>query len=112
MLGKFDIIGALINEKTKTGENLAAQIFSQLDISSLLVVRRVSRTWNQVLMQKKSIWIEKLRKAQPFLEDIAFSRWVCGVMEYLKIFPIFDNYIPFLYFSHNLKQGFQKYARY
>ena len=75
MLGNFDIIGGLINEMTKTGESLAAQIFSQLDISSLLVVRRVSRTRNQVLMQKISIWIEKLRKAQPFLEVIAWKFW-------------------------------------
>ena len=64
---QFDIIGALISEEGKIGENLSTQIFSQLDISSLVRVRRVSRTWNQFLKKQKSIWMEKLRRTESFL---------------------------------------------
>jgi len=64
---QFDIIGALISEEGKIGENLATQIFSLLDISSLVRVRRVSRTWNQFLKKQKSIWMEKLRRTEDFL---------------------------------------------
>ena len=67
---QFDIIGALISDEGKIGENLATQIFSQLDISSLVRVLRVSRTWNQFLKKQKSTWMEKLRRteAEDFLE--------------------------------------------
>jgi len=64
---QFDIIGALITKEGKIGENLATQIFSLLDISSLVRVRRVSRTWNQFLKVQKSIWMEKLRRTEDFL---------------------------------------------
>ena len=64
---QFDMIGALISEEGKIGENLATHIFSQLDISSLLRVRRVSRTWNQFLKKQKCIWMEKVRKTEDFL---------------------------------------------
>ena len=70
---QFDIIGALISEEGKIGENLATQIFSQLDISSLVRVRRVSRTWNQYFKKQKSIWMEKVRRTEDFLGHLDWA---------------------------------------
>ena len=62
-----DIIGCMIIEKGLTGENISRQIFSYLDFSSLRNGRMVSKTWNQFLTQQRSIWMNFLRKIEPYL---------------------------------------------
>ena len=65
---RFDIIGCMITEKGLTGENISRQIFSYLDFSSLRDARMVSKTWNQFLMQHRSIWMDFLKKLEPYLQ--------------------------------------------
>ena len=65
---QFDFIEILISEKGLAGENLSRKIFSYLDFSALTEAHQVSKTWNQFLTQRKFIWMEKLRKTEPFLE--------------------------------------------
>lgn len=69
----FDIVGTLITEMGLTGENLTRQIFSYLDMTSLVCVRKVSTTWHRFMIRQKSIWMEELRKFDQHLECIENS---------------------------------------
>ena len=65
---QVDIIGSMITEKGLTGENICREIFSYLDFSSLRFSRMVSKTWYQFLKQQRSIWMDFLRKLEPYLQ--------------------------------------------
>ena len=54
----FDIVGTLITEMGLTGENLTRQIFSYLDMTSLVCVRKVSTTWHRFMIRQKSIILD------------------------------------------------------
>ena len=69
----FDIVGTLITEMGLTGENLTRQIFSYLDMTSLVCVRKVSNTWHGFMIRQKSVWMEELRKFDQHLEFIENS---------------------------------------
>ena len=66
----FDIVGTLMTEMGLTGENLTRQIFSHLDMTSLVCVRKVSKIWQGFMIRQKSIWMVELRKFEPHLEFI------------------------------------------
>ena len=70
----FDIVGTLMTEMGLTGENLTRQIFSYLDMTSLVRVRKVSNIWQRFMIGEKSIWtliwMVELRKFEPHLEFI------------------------------------------
>ena len=73
----FDIVGTLMTEMGLTGENLTRQIFSYLDMTSLVCVRKVSNIWQRFMIREKSIWtliwMVELRKFEPHLEFIKNS---------------------------------------
>ena len=64
----FDIVGNFLHNYGMTGENLAHEIFSYLDFSSIQDSRLVCKSWNLFLNKDKILWLEKLRKTQPFFE--------------------------------------------
>ena len=73
----FDIVGTLMTEMGLTGENLTRQIFSYLDMTSLVCVRKVSNIWQRFMIREKSIWtliwMVELRKFEPHLDFIKNS---------------------------------------
>ena len=67
---QFDIVGTLITQKSLTGENIALQIFSYMNISTFISCRSVSKIWKHFLMTQrrlKSICMEELRKTASYL---------------------------------------------
>ena len=60
----FDIIGVFLSDYGMTGENIAIQIFSYLDFSSLTKGLSVCETWNQFLTKM-------LAKTQPSIEYLS-----------------------------------------
>ena len=65
---QFDIIGDLISKYGMTGENVAHQIFSQLDFSSLQQGQLVCKTWNRFLANDRNLILNLLMKTKPYLE--------------------------------------------
>ena len=67
--GKFDIVGNLLCNYGLTGANLAREIFSYMDISSLQGgYLEVCKAWNLFLTNDRKLWMNKLRQTQPYLE--------------------------------------------
>ena len=64
----FDIVGVFLSDYGMTGENIALQIFSHLDFSSLTKCLLVCETWKQVLTKDRSVWLNMLGKTRPALE--------------------------------------------
>ena len=64
----IDIVGVFLSDYGLTGENIALQIFSHLDFSSLTKCLLVSETWNRFLTKDRSVWLKMLEKTQPALE--------------------------------------------
>ena len=67
---QFDIVGTLITQKGLTGENIALQIFSYMNISTFISCRSVSKIWKHFLITQrklKSICMEELRKTASYL---------------------------------------------
>ena len=67
---QFDIVGTLITQKGLTGENIALEIFSYMNISTFMSCRSVSKIWKHFLMTQrklKSIWMEELRKTASYM---------------------------------------------
>jgi len=67
----FDIVGVFLSEYGMTGENIALQIFSNLDFSSLQNGLLVSETWNQFLTKDRTLWLKMLGKTQASLEYLS-----------------------------------------
>ena len=67
----FDLVGNLLGNYGLTGENLAHQIFSYLDFSSIQDSRLVCKSWNLFLRNNKKIWLQLLRQTQPFFEFLS-----------------------------------------
>ena len=65
---QLDILGILATDMGMTGENISREIFSYVDIFSLMRGRMVSKTWNRYLSQQKCIWMAHLRKTLSFLD--------------------------------------------
>ena len=64
----FDIIGSLLCSYGLTGENLARDIFSYMDVSSIEEGRFVCKSWNIFLTNDKKLWMDILRQTLPYLE--------------------------------------------
>ena len=62
------IVGVFLSDYGLTGENIAIQIFSHLDFSSLTKGLLVCETWNQFLTKDRTLWLKMLGKTQPVLE--------------------------------------------
>ena len=67
----FDIVGVFLSEYGMTGENIALQIFSNLDFSSLQNGLLVCETWNQFLTKDRTLWLKMLGKTQASLEYLS-----------------------------------------
>ena len=67
----FDIVGNLLCNYGMTGEILAYEIFSYLDFSSIQDSRLVSKPWNLFLSNDRKLWLEILRKTQPYIEFLS-----------------------------------------
>ena len=67
----FDIVGVFLSDYGMTGENIALQIFSNLDFSSLQNGLLVCETWNQFLTNDRTLWLKMLEKTQPSLEYLS-----------------------------------------
>ena len=64
----FDIVGNLLCIYGMTGEDLAHEIFSYLDFSSIQGSRLVSKPWNLFLSNDRKLWMEILRQTQPYIQ--------------------------------------------
>ena len=64
----FDIVGNLLCNYGMTGEDLAHEIFSYLDFSSIQDSRLVSLPWNLFLSNNRKLWMEILRQTQPYIQ--------------------------------------------
>ena len=64
----FDIVGNLLCNYGMTGEDLAHEIFSYLDFSSIQDSRLVSKPWNLFLSNDRKLWWEILRQTQPYIQ--------------------------------------------
>ena len=64
----FDIVGNLLCNYGMTGEDLAHEIFSYLDFSSIQDSRLVSNPWNLFLSNDRKLWMEILRQTQPYIQ--------------------------------------------
>ena len=67
----FDIIGVFLSDYGLTGQNIALQILSYLDFSSLQKSLLVCKNWNQFLTKDQTLWPKMLGKTQPFLEYLS-----------------------------------------
>ena len=67
----FDIVGVFLSDYGMTGENVALQIFSNLDFSSLQNGLLVCETWNQFLTKDRTLWLKMLEKTQASLEYLS-----------------------------------------
>ena len=67
----FDIVGNLLCIYGMTGEDLAHEMFSYLDFSSIQESRLVSKPWNIFLNNDKKLWLEILRQTQPYIEFLS-----------------------------------------
>jgi hypothetical protein len=67
----FDIIGSLLCSYGLTGENLARDIFSYMDVSSIEEGRFVCKSWNIFLTNDKQLWMDILRQTLPYLEFLS-----------------------------------------
>ena len=68
---QFNMIGDLISNYGMTGENVAHQIFSQLDFSSLQQGQLVCKTWNRFLANDRNLILNLLMKTKPYLEYLS-----------------------------------------
>ena len=68
---QFNMIGDLISNYGMTGENVAHQIFSQLDFSSLQQGQLVCKTWNRFLANDRNLILNLLMKTKPYLEHLS-----------------------------------------
>ena len=78
----FDIEGLMIDYGT-TGEALVSMIMSQLDLKSLIVSLRVSKTFYRFLDKEKGVWMRHLKGAikhvqemGKFLSNEIFEQWL------------------------------------
>jgi hypothetical protein len=67
----FDMVENLLINYGMTGANLAHDIFSYLDFSSLQGGRLVCKSWNLFLTNDKKLWMNKLWRTQPCLEFLS-----------------------------------------
>ena len=67
----FDIVGTFICNYGMTGENIAREIFSYLDVSSLQKGHLVCKTWNFFLINDKRVWMDILRRTQPYFKFVS-----------------------------------------
>ena len=68
---QFNFIGDLISNYGMTGENVANQIFSQLDFSSLQQGQLVCKSWNRFLANDRNLMLKLLMKTKPYLEYLS-----------------------------------------
>ena len=66
-----DIIGSLLCNYGLTGENLAREIFSYMDVSSIEGGRLVCKSWTIFLINDTKLWMDILRQTQPYLEFLS-----------------------------------------
>ena len=67
----FDVVSVFLSDYGMTGENIALQIFSYLDFSSLQNGLLVCETWNQFLTKDQTLWLKMLEKTRPSLEYLS-----------------------------------------
>jgi len=67
---KFDMIGDWTSNYGSTGANLARQIFSHLDFSSLQQGLLVSKCWYHYLTNDYVLWRQMSMKTKPYLENL------------------------------------------
>ena len=100
---KFDMIGDWTSNYGSTGANLARQIFSHLDFSSLQQGLLVSKCWYHYLTNDYVLWRQMSMKTKPYLENLllrylfaeSFVNFLLckgSFVNYISIFsPIFDQ---------------------
>ena len=78
----FDIEGLMIDRGT-TGETIVRKIMSNLDLKSLRVSQRISKTFYRFLDKEKSLWMRHLKgaikdvqKMRKFLSNEIFEQWL------------------------------------
>ena len=64
----FDIVGNLLSNYGMTGEDIAHEIFSHLDFSSIQDSRLVTKPWNLFVSNNRKLWMEMLRQTQPYIQ--------------------------------------------
>ena len=67
----FDIVGTFVCNYGMTGENIVREIFSYLDVSSLQKGHLVCKTWNFFLINDKRVWMDILRRTQPYFKFVS-----------------------------------------
>jgi hypothetical protein len=67
----FDIVGVFLSDYGLTGQNVALQILSYLDFSSLQNGLLVCEKWNQFLTKDRTLWLQMLGKTQPVLQYLS-----------------------------------------
>ena len=67
----FDIVGVFLSDYGLTGPNIALQIFSYLDFSSLQNGLLVCENWTQFLTKDRTLWLQMLGKTQPVLQYLS-----------------------------------------
>ena len=67
----FDIVGDFLSDYGLTGQNIALQILSYLDFSSLQNGLLVCENWNQFLTKDRTLWLKMLGKTQPVLQYLS-----------------------------------------
>ena len=78
----FDIEGLMIDHGT-TGETIVRKIMSELDLKSLRVSLRISKTFYRFLDKEKGLWMRHLKgaikdvqKMRKFLSNEIFEQWL------------------------------------
>ena len=78
----FDIEGLMIDRGT-TGETIVRKIMSHLDLKSLRVSLRISKTFYRFLDKEKGLWMRHLKmtikdvqKKRKFLSNEIFEQWL------------------------------------
>ena len=69
--GNFDIVGTLVSNYGLTGKNLVHDIFSYMDVSSIQGGHLVCKTWNLFLINDRKLWMNILRRTQPYFEFVS-----------------------------------------
>ena len=67
----YDIVGTFVCNYGMTGENIVREIFSYLDVSSLQKGHLVCKTWNFFLINDKRVWMDILRRTQPYFKFVS-----------------------------------------
>ena len=106
--GNFDIIGNLFCNYGLTGKNLVHDIFSYMDVSSIQGGHLVCKTWNLFLINDRKLWMNILRRTQPYFEFL--SKQLLSGEDFVVAWKDFFDYIGENedYSCHKIVQSFKR----